>query len=750
MSPVRNARLTLVNPDPIAAYTGILPGVLAGLYRPEEMEIDLVRLTQRCGVQLLFAEWTGVRADLQHVLLRDRPPVHYDILSIGCGSVPWMPVGAADSSGVTALPIKPMSTFLDRWDEALADVGRHPVRVAVIGGGAGGSEIAAGLAADLRRRNRAAEIELIDSNDQILRGYSPGAIRGMTAALERAGVRIRTSKAIVGIDPDALRFSDGTSTACDIAVWSTGAAPHPALASVELPKALDGFLRVSKTLLVESTNNIFAVGDAATIVESPCPKAGVYAVRQGPVLWRNLRAGIGRHQSSRAGRLTLRDYRPQRGFLSLLSAGDGTAVLDWKGFSAEGRWVWKLKDRIDTGYMRMHRKLYGPDRPGEAGEWGAGLDGGLDGRLYGRRDKGAGRGAAMPGRMTGSKSTAANMWCTGCGGKVSSGVLSSALNRLGMSVGRSGRTDHQVRFVRPEYESLDDATVLEPGSVDVMSVDFFDAFVNDPFLLGRLSVLHALSDLWAMGAATRGVQAIVTLPRVSSPMQAELLFQFLSGAVKELRAHGADLWGGHTIEGDTFQVGFSAAGYLGGQRPFTKKGLRPDDQLILTKPLGVGTLLAAGSRGACSGRDWTVLLDTMLQSNAAAAEVARRFDVQCATDITGFGLGGHLSEVLLASGSYGVEIDTDSIPLLPGFSRLTGLGWESTLAPDNRTAWTSDAIRLKLTLRGDSPILKNVLSDPQTCGGLLMAVPESRVAGLLDELRSAGYSDAACIGRVWS
>lgn len=708
MRPIPDVKLTVVSPFSRATYSGMLPGTLAGLYQPDEMEIDLYRFAESCGARLVVAEAIGLEPEIRRVLFRDRPPLRYDVASIGIGSVPGQREVWQSSPHV--LSIKPMATFWQRFaalvERALNTSGRDRLlRIAVIGAGAGGTEVALGLDGNLRARNVAAEIRLVDAHAEILRGYSCGAIRRTRDELSQRGIVTLLGKRVEKVTSSAangtasLLFDDATEIAADIIVWATAASPPDVLANYRLPKSDDGFLAVRPTLQTTADFPVFAVGDTATIVGTDIPKAGVYAVREGPILWQNLQRIFS------GGELV--PYQPQRGFLSLLSTGDGRAIMDFKGFSAHASWAWKLKDHIDRKFMRMYQDY----RP----------------------------------RMTGGGETShitvdprrpVTMRCAGCGGKVGADVLSAALERLPIPDDRRAT----VGLKQP-----DDAVVLDRqmAPVDVLSVDFFTAFLDDPYLVGRVAALNAQSDLWAMGAEPLGAMAIVTLPEGAPTQQTELLYQLLAGGVRELSDAGATLWGGHTIAGPELTVGYSVAGKLDGQPPLIKGGLQPGDLLILTKPLGTATLLA-GHRLCRTKAAWMdAMIAAMLQSNRVAARIARQFEVISATDITGFGLAGHLFEMLDAS-RVSARLLLSAIPLLNGFAELSAAGVRSSLDPMNRR--TESRLRAETDLRS-SPAY-HALFDPQTAGGLLLAVSDRHAQSVVRELQAAGIAAAAIVGEV--
>ena len=262
-------------------------------------------------------------------------------------------------------------------------------------------------------------------------------------------------------------------------------------------------------------------------------------------------------------------------------------------------------------------------------------------------------------------------------------------------------------------------------------------------MVGRIAALNSASDLFALGAKPIAALALITIPVGRPRQQEQLLIELLAGALDEFRKMGATLVGGHTIEGPQLTVGFTMLADQGAAPPRTKASLRPGDVLVLTKPIGSGVLLAAHMRAQCRAEWFDALLPNMLASNQAAAELVDEFDIQGLTDVTGFGLAGHLLEMLRASG-LSAELNLQQIPLLPGAAELIAAGVASTLAPANRAA--EAAIEVAETLRARPQFA--ALFDPQTCGGLLMGVSAEKSVALVERLRAIGHAEASVIGLV--
>jgi len=293
-------------------------------------------------------------------------------------------------------------------------------------------------------------------------------------------------------------------------------------------------------------------------------------------------------------------------------------------------------------------------------------------------------------------------------------------------------------------DSPDDAALISfPGMPPLLqTVDFFRAMVDDPYLFGRIAATHALGDIYAMGGSPESALAIATLPPARPPIVEHDLFHMLRGGLDVLEAAGAVLVGGHSAEGTELALGFAVTGRPRPGRLLRKGGLRPGDRLILTKPLGTGVILAADMRGLAPAPIIENAIATMVQSAGPAAGCLLTYRATACTDVTGFGLLGHLLEMLRASDMDAV-LDPDAIPALDGAVSFFGRGIASSLHADNIAALS--ALGTGHTSLADPTAA--LLIDPQTAGGLLAGVPADRAAACVAELRELGYR-AAEIGFV--
>jgi selenide,water dikinase len=665
MRPMPGVRLTLIAREPHAPYSGMLPGLIRGDYDFDAAHIDCAPLAVAAGARLLLAEATGIDLGARLVSIAGRPGVRFDLLSVN--------VGGRLEVGSGGIAVKPIGRFLEQL-AALETQLVEGDRVAVVGGGAGGTELALALA---HRFGSGVRISLVNRDAEPVISAPPRARRALRQALLEAGVETLNGVAAGALQDGRLALSDGSYIEAAAALWATGVVAPGFLAASSLACDDSGCIRVDRSLRSVSHPFVFAAGDCATVEDNPRPKSGVWAVRAGAPLAANLRRGA-------AGR-SLQRWRPQREALAILGTGCGHAIAWRNGFSLSGRLVWHWKDAIDRRWMRMYQRL----RP-------------------------------MP--------VAEEMRCAGCGAKLGPAALHEALAGLTPSAGDD---------ILVGLAAADDAAVAvpPPGMAVVQSVDHFRAFIDDPWLFGQIAAAHALSDLHAMGARPWTALAVAAVPYMRGSRMQDDLSAMMRGALEILTADGCTLVGGHSAEGAEAALGFAVNGLVDPDEVWRKSGLWPGDVLVLTKPIGTGIVLAGAMRGLAKARWLQAATDSMRRSNAAAARILREHGVIACTDVTGFGLGGHLREMLVASGVSAV-IDPSALKLLPGVRELAAQGVASSLAPDNRAA-------LDLP---DHPALP-FLIDPQTSGGLLAGVAVERAGACLAAMLAEGI-DAAIIGRV--
>ncbi|MDN6318971.1 MAG: selenide, water dikinase SelD [Marinobacter sp.] len=715
MKPVPGVRLTLICRDTHTPYSGMLPGYVAGHYSYDDVHIDLSRLAEFAGARFYRAEAEGIDRHNKRVICKGRPDVPYDILSINIGSSPR--VSEVEGASQYAVPVKPITGFNNRWLALLSRIENHegPLTVGVVGAGAGGVELTLAmqyrLKNELEQRGRDSDqlhFHLFDAADEILPTHTSKVREIFRQTLSDRGIKLHLGSPVQKVSEGLLCAASGDTLQTDEVLWVTKAGGPTWLKETGL--ALDDglFLRVRDTLQVENDDSIFAAGDIANMISHPREKAGVFAVRQGPPLADNLkRMALGKAP---------KDFHPQKKWLALISTGDKYAVASRGDTYFDGALVWRWKDWVDRRFMDKFSNLPAMEETSALPDTAA---------------------AQNPEEASQAISAVA-MRCGGCGAKVGSTVLSRALGELRPI----DRDDILIGLHAP-----DDAAVLRvpPGKAVVHTVDFFRAFIDDPYTFGRVAANHSLGDVFAMGAEAQSATAVATVPYGIESKVEDVVYQMMSGAVDVLNEAGCALVGGHTGEGRELALGFAVNGLIDPDEVMSKGGLRAGDALILTKPIGTGTLFAAHARLAAKGRWIDSALASMVQSNKAAADCLRGFGSKACTDVTGFGLLGHLVEMTRPSG-VDAELDLSAIPVLPGAEETAAAGILSSLQPAN--------IRLRRGIRDQEQWVKHpryaLIFDPQTAGGLLASVSADKAEDCVRELKALGYPHTAVIGRITS
>lgn len=701
MHPIPGMRLTVISREAMTPYSGMLPGFLAGHYTNGECHIDLHRLCRFAGARFYHSEVTGLDIEARQIICTGRPPVTFDLLSIDIGSTPSrFGVKGAETHAIAIKPVDDFLRHLARLESAVLKRNAD-FRVIIVGGGAGGTE----LCLSLRHRLRTAiarqggdpdrlHFSIVSNSVSLLPQHAPGVCRKMHQAVCAAGVTIRLMSRVTEVNNAGIVLQDGTRLPCDATILATHASAPKWLEQTGLSLDARGFILVRDTLQSLSHPGIFAAGDISAMHTRGLEKSGVYAVRQGPILLRNLRLAAQNKPPAA--------FRPQPRTLALISTGGQHAIASYGRLAVEGQWVWRLKDWIDRRWMRMYQQL--PE---------------------------------MPGMIIAEASDPYAQHCGGCGAKVSADILQKAL----ASLIQADAPDIITGLPAP-----DDAAIIAPPVTKllVQTADQFRSFLNDPSLFGRITANHCLNDIYAMGATPHSALALVTLAFGPEQKLQQELQQLMQGAMETLSAAGAVLIGGHTAQGAEMMLGFSLNGFVQESDIWRKSGMQAGDALILTKPLGTGVLLAADMRAKASASWMQTATAMMLQSGGLAAECLRVHDTTACTDVSGFGLALHLGEMLRAS-QLSAVLDLGSLPALPGAAEALAAGISSSLHPANQR----DA---EILIRADEAAVAHpgyaLLFDPQTAGGLLASVPAGKAQACLDALHALGYMHAAIIGEA--
>ena len=713
MHPTPGLAVTLISRDINVPYSGLLPGFISGIYNAQDIYIDLRPLAQFAKTRIIQADIQKIDLNSKEVILPDRPNISFDLLSLNIGSEPNLSLipGAQDH----CIGIKPLPEFLKLWPQLLERATNtlaqnQQFKFAIVGGGPASVELAFSIQhrlkndPNLKSANQSnLQVQIISAENTLLKFHN-NRVQSFTAKeLTNRHIDVLLKKKMSACEAGVVVCEDQTRLKADAIICATGASLPSWPAECGLGISQDGFIEVDSTLKSTSHDYVFAAGDSATIKGQIRPKSGVYAVRQGIPLAKNLI----RHATNKR----LVSYKPQSHALALINTSSKTAIASRGSFFMHGRLAWIVKDRIDTNFVKKYSSLPEMDQKLDLAK-------------------------GLVDNKTEELLKLHAMRCAGCGAKVASTILQDVLHQLP----NTGKQEIVTNFSSTEDASL---IQLENNKILLQSVDQIKAFINDPWVFARIATNHCLSDIYAMGCKPHSALAIVGLPFASREYSRSELHQLMLSCSETLKEQNCSLIGGHSAESEDLTFGLCVNGFATQDKVLRKSGMEKDDVLILTKPLGTGTLLAADMRSKASHFHMQSALNEMTMSNQAASSIFSRIKATACTDITGFGLAGHLIEMLVKD-NIEVSITLNDIPIIDGALNSLKQGIFSSLHADNRavSSYISDQRNLEKTAQYE------ILFDPQTSGGLLASIPSEFAEICLNQLLDAGYQGAKVIGQV--
>ncbi|MDI9335874.1 MAG: selenide, water dikinase SelD [Gammaproteobacteria bacterium] len=702
-NPCQGLRITLINPDSEVFYSGMLSGAIVGNYSLEDCQIDLRQFCQSIHCRFLQARITHIDTEEKILMCAGYPEVHYDILAINIATASPLPSENIPFSA----SVKPLANFYRVWQDTIKRIQQTTERrfkLAIVGGGLGSIEMTLALLHSVERKGLAGQLEcwLFTEQPSLVPHFSKRVQSILTQELLKKQVHICTQHKMVVDGSGQILDHQGGTWQFDQTFWAYSGKPEAWLAQTGLALTPSGYIWVDNYLRSIAQPSVFALGDIAEMVHYNLPKSGVYAVR------------MGQHTAKNIENLLLKKYllpyKPQKRSLLIIPIDQKKALAMYgKGVLGTGAWAWHWKRDLDRRYltklkpwlqsvpMAIKRPRVLPNEPHE--EW---LE--LQKPL-----------------------------CGGCSAKVSAEVLFRTL-----------QPDTQLQG-ETSFSTIipDDAAVisLPPGHYLIQSVDYLPILFDDPYIFGQIATIHALNDLYAMGATPHSAQSIISLPRGFGDKQHHELKHLLLGIQKSLNQANCRLLGGHTSLSEAVAVGLVVNGLLpiDKQNIWWKNQLQLGDILILTKPLGSGLLLAANMRGFCKGYWLTQLINTLLISHQPAVAIGQELGIHAATDVSGFGLAGHLLEM---SQNFSIRLDLAELRLYEGVEFCLQQGLLSSLHTANRTY----ALPHLAGVLSDAKL--PILFDPQTAGGLVMSVPRSQADACLHRLKTSVYPQAHIIGEV--
>ncbi len=670
--------ITLVNKESTTIYSGMFPGVLAGKYKIDEIIIDLRTLASKAGVSFVMAEIEGLELKKKKLLLKGRPEIEYSSLSLNIGTkTNFNSKSLIRGDNDFAVTIKPFSeSYKFILDQDIHKDDSSAKPFVIVGGGFAGIEIAFSLR---KRWPKRAILLKVKSGRKIN--------KNLLKNLNDFNIKI-TQKSPSILYPKLI---------------CTGNKSFNWIKDSGLP--IDGYGRVltKNTLQVLNNPDLFAVGDCGVINNHTRPSSGVWAVRSAKPLAKNL-------EYISQG-LKPNEWKPQRKAIQLLDINSGgkssKAFISW-GEVIVGPFniLSRLKETIDKNFISKFNLI---------------------------KDKNS--------EMLSKKEM---IKCRGCAAKLAFTPLNSALKKLDL--------------IESSNDDSIDIGILNSRKTLIQSVDGFPSLISDPWLNGRLLAFHSCSDIWACGGSVISAQSVVNLPLLPNNLQQELLFQVLEGINSALTIQGAKLIGGHTLESrkiseEPFSLGIESSLAVNGivdekQYFWSKGGMKKGDQILISRSLGTGIIFSAFMNGHVK----PYILDSVLKEmNKSQHDIVNYINhltninpnqkiINACTDITGFGLLGHLSEMLdstnrdqlkMNSEPLKIILELDNIPVYDGVKELFDIGFESSLAPSNeiflKNIEGDKDLKVELVSNNFIPnspsynTMLKILLDPQTCGPLVVS-----------------------------
>ena len=678
-----SVRVTLINPDPVASYTGMLPALIAGKVSKLEAQINLFKLCRSIEARLVLDNVKRIDKENNLVECSSGRKFFFDAISINVGSNSVPPIYGLAKYGVS---VRPMVKFEEKWSEFLqkSTGPKKTAKITLIGGGVASTELAFSMKIAINKIGCHNSKIIIIEKETILTDLTSSQRNFLRRKLASENIEIREFSTVKKVFPSSILLEDGSRILSDFTVSCVGALPNPLSINSGIENT-QGFFSVEKNLKIKNFNNGFAVGDCADFPSNLIRKSGVYAVRQAPTLHQNILHFFNNKK--------LKEFSPQKDHLKLLVYKNNEAIYLRNGLAFSGKIFWKIKNYIDKKFINDFSKLS----------------------------------QTQTGDSNDTQKKNGEMLCGGCGSKVGNTILEASLKKIS----KNKKSSHIVS------EIGDDAAILKFGSTyQTLTTDHLRSFSPDPWLLSRITAIHSLGDIWAMGSIPKVALSTIIMPDSSESVQSRTLEEIIEGAGEIFEKENVSIVGGHTSLGSELVIGFAVGG-LSNKKPIMVNGAKDGDLLVLTKPLGSGVLLAGEMRSMSEGRD---LQHLFVEMSKPQGEIARIlcFYSNAMTDITGFGLAGHLYNICRQS-KVSARIFIDKIPLYGGVTDLMNSGVRSSIFSEN--------MKYSKYMFLENNKKSEILFDPQTAGPFLATVPERKVNSLLKKTQDLN-ADCKVIGEI--
>ena len=679
--PLYGLRLTIISNSYFSTYSGMVPGYLQGIYKWEEINFDLVKLCRVYGHRLIIANITKINTKNKSVYLENRPKINYDFLSINLGI-------KSDSSKIKGaekycLKLKPISSIKRNFDRLFKfNKINKSNNIIIIGAGAAGFEVALALRENFSKIGIQKKITLLSKNSSVLNKFNKKAEIIAINTLKKNNVKIKYFAEVIKVTDAYVILKNGEKIFGKLPILATSNGPLDLLKKSNLPLNRNGSIIIEKNLLVSGNNYVFSSGDIAEIKGHPLPKAGVFAVKQGKILAKNIR----RHLLHKR----LKNYNSQKSYLSIIGLSYGQALAIKSIFSIKGTLLWYIKKFIDKKFIEKY--------------------------TYYNKEK-----------ITDNNQTEPilnEMQCKGCASKISQDILNNVFQE---NIKKGSLDADKVPYTKNIFQTT----------------DVISSIINDPFELGKISAKHALNDILASNSNPIASQMIISLPPAINEINKRDLIQLKAGAELLMEKAKCKIIGGHTYSNNDEQtyMGFSI---IGKRKKYAREKKITKGNLYITGKIGSAIVFAAIEKKIINGIYSKEVVNEMNKSNYEIFKIFSKYNLQCITDISGFGLAIHANNLLLRhSDLNGLEISLEKIPLYEGAIKALNKNVKSSLNDSNKISIINN---LAIEYNSIDKKFLNCLFDPQTGGGFLFILDNTQKK-ILTELdkKKINY---ACIGKV--
>ncbi len=653
MNRIKGLHTILISEHFEATYSGMTPGYIHRDFSREEISIDLQRLCFNAGTTFIKDKVIKLETNNKKIVLQNFPSINYDILSINTGSI-------SNTKGIKIEKLskcffaKPISSLVNNLGQIDKIISNKKNRISIIGGGVASYELAFSL---LRRYENNLEITIFGKNILKEKNLNEKTKKNLKKISSDLGIK-EYSGEVISITETHLVLSSGDKFDSDLNLLSSGANIEIWLSESNLDKDKNGFIVVDNNLLSKSDKNIFVTGDACTVEDNFRPKSGVMAVRQGQVLKENVFSKL-------TGKPLIK-FKAQKNWLYLIGTHKNKALLNYFFLSFHGLWCWKLKEWIDRGFINKFKFTY-------------------NSKMFFRN-------------FELEKPTDIKMYCQGCGSKVSKNTLVNYLND------------------DDSNNDLPDSSIINTNSSSLLqSIDHIKLFTSlNPFDFGIISYLHSQNDILSSGGSVKTISVSQALPFSDGIIESFFMEYFMKGIKSEAIKDGSIIVSGHSYQSKEPGITITMNGSY--EKQITKSQAQENELIYLSKPLGTGYLLAAyfNNSELLSSFDFQKLMTWMKKGNKKISEISKNFNSKITTDISGFGLASHLSDICKSSGlSAEIKLNEEilinkNIEILKKFKST---GFENN--------YLSSANEISIS---DNNKLQNILYDPQTNGPLLISI----------------------------